>query len=248
MFQIILLIIIGFFVGIFVLSMGGGGGSFYLGALSAVFGLAPAVAAATSIVTAIPPLLIGSWSYYREKQINFKLGNRLLISAIPSVVVGSLLAPLIPTKIYKIVIGLILVALGVQTLYRSRGTSKDKPKTHSKWLSVFFGVISGLMVGIAGLSGGGPIMAGLLIMGGSFMEASATSSYVLICMAIVGAIFHTSGGNVDWTAGLGLMIGAMAGAAVAPHLMKVMTRGKGPLYLNIAMGVMILVMGVKTMI
>ena len=46
------------------------------------------------------------------------------------------------------------------------------------------------MVGIDGLSGGGPIVAGLLLMGLDMINAAATSAYVLIGTSIVGALLH----------------------------------------------------------
>ena len=242
------MIIVGLFVGIFVISMGGGGGSIYLGVLTAVFNLAPASAAATSIVTSLPALAMGCWLYYRQGQINFHLGNTMLISAIPSVIIGALIAPFIPTKLYSVIIGLILFVLGIQILYKLHGNSKTKTQQQSKKLPLIFGSISGLMVGVAGLSGGGPIMAGLLVLGASMIQASATSSYVLICMSIVGAIMHLSGGQVDWSAGFSLMIGAIVGAAIAPRLMKKFAVGRGALILNIFMGIMLILMGLKTML
>lgn len=242
------MLIIGLFVGIFVISMGGGGGSIYLGVLTAFFSLAPASAAATSIVTSLPALAIGCWLYYRQGKINFTLGNTMLIAAIPAVIVGALLAPYIPTRIYSVIIGLILFILGIQMLYNLRGSRKTKVPQNSKKLPLIFGAISGLMVGVAGLSGGGPIMAGLLLLGASMLQASATSSYVLICMSLVGAVLHLAGGQVDWSAGISLMLGAMVGAVIAPLLMKKFAVGKGALALNIFMGFLLILMGLKTMI
>lgn len=247
MLQFILLILIGLLVGTFVISTGGGGGSIYLGVLTTIFGLAPAAAAATSIVTALPALAIGSWLYYRQGQINFHLGNTMLVSALPAVIIGSLLAPYIPTKIYSLIIGLILIVLGLQILYKLIAKNKNKAPTQSKLLPLVFGALSGLMVGIAGLSGGGPIMAGLLMMGATMINASATSSYVLICMSIVGALLHLTGGHIDWSAGIGLMIGATTGAALAPRLMKKFATGRGEIILKIVIGALLVLLGVKTL-
>ncbi|AVL00928.1 sulfite exporter TauE/SafE family protein [Pediococcus inopinatus] len=246
MLQFALLIVIGLFVGLFVISMGGGGGAIYLGVLTAVFNLAPASAAATSIITALPSLAIGCWLYYRQGQINFHLGNTMLISAIPSVIIGALIAPFIPTKLYNLIIGLILFILGVQVLYKLRTSSQPQEAHSSKLLPLIFGAISGLMVGVAGLSGGGPIMAGLLVMGASMIQASATSSYVLICMSVIGAITHLSGGQIDWSVGISLMCGAIIGAAIAPKLMKKVAVGRGAVILKIIMGVLLIFMGLKT--
>ncbi|AMV63083.1 Hypothetical protein ADU72_1093 [Pediococcus damnosus] len=246
MLQFALLIVIGFFVGLFVISMGGGGGAIYLGVLTAVFNLAPASAAATSIVTALPSLAIGSWLYYRQGQINFHLGNTMLISAIPSVIIGALIAPFIPTKLYNLIIGLILFVLGVQVLYKLKANSRTQNPHSSKVLPLIFGAISGLMVGVAGLSGGGPITAGLLLMGASMIQASATSSYVLICMSIIGALTHLSGGQIDWSVGICLMAGSIIGAAIAPKLMKKFAVGNGAVVLKVIMGVLLIFMGIKT--
>ncbi|MFD1431251.1 sulfite exporter TauE/SafE family protein [Lacticaseibacillus yichunensis] len=242
--MIVGLLVIGFVIGVFVISMGGGGAAFYLGVLTAVFGLDPHTAAATSLVTALPSLALGAFTYYRQGKVNVKLGNQMLLAALPAVIVGSLVAPYIPQTIYKWVIGLILAGLGVNILFQKNGGA---PKQR-RWLASLFGVLSGLMVGIAGLSGGGPIIAGLLMMGLDMMDAAATSSYVLVFMSLVGALLHLTGGAVDWHAGLGLMIGALGGALVAPHLMTHLTSGKFANYLKPFMALLLIVMGIKTII
>lgn len=89
--SLLFLILIGLAVGVFVISLGGGGGAIYLGVLTAIFQLPPATAAATSIVTALPALILGSLAYYRQGLINFQLGNRMMLSAIPSIIVGYLI-------------------------------------------------------------------------------------------------------------------------------------------------------------
>lgn len=154
--NLLLMVVVGLAVGIFVISLGGGSGAIYLGALTAIFQLSPGAAAATSIVTSLPALIMGSWSYYRRRLINFRLGNRMLIAAIPSIFVGSFISPWLPERVYKLVIGLILIFLGVQLivkLYRQPKAghqSRLSPET----ASVLYGIMGGLMVGIAGLIAG----------------------------------------------------------------------------------------------
>lgn len=241
----VLLLIAGLLVGIFVISMGGGGGAIYLGLLASVFKISPISAAATSIVTALPSIFIGSWGYYRQKKIDFRLGNQMLIAAVPAVIVGALVAPYIPVHIYRMVIGIILIILGIRIFVPNKQSST--PKTQSLVLASVYGVISGLMVGIAGLSGGGPVLAGLLILGLDTFEAVATSSYVLAGLSVVGAVMHLAGGNVDWQSGLPLMIGAAVGALIAPILMKHLSKSAHFGLVQLVMGVLIIFMGVNTM-
>lgn len=246
--NLILLVMVGLLVGVFVISLGGGGGAIYLGVLTALFSLPPATAAATSIVTALPALVLGSWAYYRRGMIDFHLGNRMLVAAIPSIFVGFWLSPWLPERIYKLVIGLILVVLGIQLIYKVYHQPVRK-QAASKWGSVAYGVLGGLMVGIAGLSGGGPITAGLLLLNVRMAKASATSAYVLVGMSVVGAILHLTGGSVDWAAAGGLVAGSLVGALLAPPVILWLTRkSQRTLIIKLVLGIMLILMGIKTTI
>lgn len=246
--NLLLMVVVGLAVGIFVISLGGGGGAIYLGVLTAIFQLSPSAAAATSIVTSLPALIMGSWSYYRRGLINFRLGNRMIIAAIPSIFVGFFISPFLPEKVYKVVIGLILAFLGIQLIYKVYRTGGEKHSRISpKTASVLYGIMGGLMVGIAGLSGGGPITTGLLLLGASMASASATSSYVLVGMSIVGALLHISGGNIDWRAAGGLIAGSLVGAFLAPPVVLWMTaKPNRARIVKLFMGVFIIVMGIRT--
>lgn len=240
--NILLLVVVGFIIGTVVITLGGGGAAFYMGILTTVFGLGPASAAATSLVTSFPSLLIGSYSYFRLHKIKLRIAWQMIIFAVPAVVVGSLISPYIPVKIYSYIIGGILEVLGVQTLF-SRQTSHNNA---NRWLAPVYGVISGLMVGIGGLSGGGPVVAGLLVMGSDMVTAAATSSLVLVVMTATGLIFHLSAGNVDWSVGLGLMAGAILGSFLAPVLLGKLDPQKFTKYVKPIMGVLLVVMGIFT--
>lgn len=247
--NILLMVIVGLAVGIFVISLGGGGGAIYLGVLTAIFQLSPGAAAATSIVTSLPALIMGSWSYYRRGLIDFSLGNRMMIAAIPSIFVGFFISPFFPERVYKIIIGAILAFLGAQLIYKvyRQTDNKQAGRVSAKTASVLYGIMGGLMVGIAGLSGGGLITTGLLLLGASMAEASATSSYVLVGMSIVGALLHISGGNIDWHAAGGLIAGSLVGAFLAPPVVLWMTaKPNRARIVKLFMGVFIIVMGIRT--
>lgn len=247
--NLLLMVIVGLAVGIFVISLGGGGGAIYLGVLTAIFQLSPSAAAATSIVTSLPALIMGSWSYYRRGLINFKLGNRMLIAAIPSIFVGYFISPWLPERVYKVVIGLILMFLGAQLIVKVCRRPKGEQTRHvsSATASVLYGIMGGLMVGIAGLSGGGPITTGLLLLGASMAAASATSAYVLVGMSIVGAGLHISGGSIDWHAAGGLIAGSLVGAFLAPPIVLWMTaKPTRARIVKLFMGAFIIIMGLRT--
>lgn len=242
----ILLVILGVVIGTIVIALGGGGAAFYLGVLTAFFNLAPASAAATSIVTALPSLVIGTIIYIKQGRVNFHYGNQMLISALPAVIIGALVAPFIPQLIYTWLIAIILTALGIQIIIKQRSTS-TKNKTHGKFAAAMYGVLSGLMVGIAGLSGGGPILAGLLILGLDTFNATATSSYVLVGMSFLGSIMHMTNGSIYWQAGIPLIIGAIIGAFIAPLLVNKLAKSKRAYLVQYFIAILLIFMGIKTL-
>lgn len=251
MINTLLLIIIGIFVGIFVIGLGGGGGAIYLGVLSAFFGLAPASASATSIITALPALVMGSWTYYRKGMIDLKLGNRIMIASIPSILVGFFISPFLPRSLYQALIGVILILLGLQIIIKLHHGSQSQSHQNNSHAAFGYGILAGLMVGVAGLSGGGPITAGLLLMGASMATASATSSYVLVGMSVVGALLHLTShnGSIDWGAASGLIIGSFFGAILAPSIIITLTKvPKRALIVKLILGLLIIFMGVKTLL
>lgn len=242
------LVVIGFLIGLLVLSTGGGGAALYLGVLTSLFHLSAPVAAATSIFTAFPSLVVGAIGHYKTGNIRFKIGNQMLIAAIPATIIGSLLSPYIPRDIYTWIVAIILIVLGLQILVQHFFPNKNNKK--SKYINLkasLFGIVSGLMVGVAGLSGGGPILAGLLILNLDMVRAVATSAYILVGTSAIGLIFHLNG-NINWSIGISLMIGAVLGALLAPKLLAKIDPVKFTTYVKPVIAVLIIVMGLKMVI
>lgn len=171
----------------------------------------------------------------------------MLIAAIPCIFVGYFISPHIPEKLYKIILGLILVCLGIQILYEVRGNGQHQSKLSAKAACILYGALAGLMVGIAGLSGGGAITAGLIVMGVSLAKMSATSSFVLVGMTLIGGLLHISGGHVDWSAATGLIIGSLIGVIYAPSLAVWFSKNaKRTLTIKVILGFVLILMGMKT--
>ncbi|WP_251574041.1 sulfite exporter TauE/SafE family protein [Limosilactobacillus agrestimuris] len=247
---LIALFIGGIVIGTIVVMFGGGGAAIYLGILTAVIGLPAAAATSTSLVTALPSVIIGAITYYRQGRINFKYGNQLLIAALPTVIIGSLVAPYIPTPLYSWIVGIILILLGINMFWQLHAPQHDETTINgsNRLKAVLFGILAGLMVGVGGMSGGAAVIAGLFLLGLPSVSAAATSSYVLACMSLLGTTLHISSGNVDWSIAISLMIGAMIGAAAAPHLLTVVINSKVGKYFQPAMAGLLIILGIKTLI
>lgn len=260
--HIFLLLVVGLLVGTFVIALGSGGGSIYVGILTAVLGLDPAVATATALITTLPSLVIGTWGYYEKKHMDFHKGNRMLISALPSVIICSIVSFWIPKAVYSYILAAILFFVGGVILYKAfhkkKGKTKDftgasgaaRPRKLWETVAIYavFGILGGVMAGIGGMSGGEPIFAGLLILGDNVFETISTSSWVVICMGILGASVHLIGGHVDFEVAIPLTIGAVCGALVAPHVARFITRGGRAKWLEGALGIALLAMGIRDII
>lgn len=250
MINIILLTIFGIIVGMLTILLGGGGGAIYLGILTGMIGLNAANAASTSLVTSLPPLIIGAITYYRQKKVDVHIGNQMLMTAIPAVVVGSILSHFIPDSFYKWIIGIILAVLGINMLIKKQAASTDSidNSKSDRFKASLYGCLAGLMVGIAGMSGGAVITAGLFILGLETFNATATSTYVLAFMSTVGMLFHLAGGSVDWHAGIPLTIGAIVGAIIAPLMATRLAKSSSSNYLKPFIGILLVILGIKSLL
>lgn len=256
--QYITLPLIGFLVGILVISLGGGGGAIYVGLLTTFFNVPPAIAAATSLATIIPTTAIGTFSHWRNGNINLRMGLTMLAGGVVGSVIGSLCSSLLPQSLYNKLTGAILLLLSIQMfityLQKKRKIDEDsQPASESldkrnNIKAIIFGLLGGGMSGLVGLSGSPPIVAGLAILGCSALETVGTSVLVVLGISITGFTTHLGLGSVDWKLVGLLIIGTISGAFVGPFLLKRIKKGSMEKVLQPLLIVMIIVMGVMLFI
>ncbi|WP_100487820.1 sulfite exporter TauE/SafE family protein [Sporolactobacillus pectinivorans] len=252
MLNYIALPLVGLFVGVFIVSLGGGGGAIYVGILMTLFHVSPEVAASTSLATMIPTTATGAYSHWKAGNVNLKLGKYMIMGGIAGVLLGVYLSDIIPPLWYNKIAGIIFVIMSIQMLAssfknRKKGAeSADRQASVPIWkivMAVAFGILGGVMCGLLGLSGGGPIVAGLFVMGCSMMESVGTSVFVLTGLSIVGFLMHLGLGNIDWVLVGLLLIGTITGALIGPILLKHMNKKLLERILQPVMFLLIFIMG-----
>lgn len=252
MAQYIALPIVGFIVGLLIISFGGGGGAVYVGILTAFFNISPAIAASTSLATTIPTAAVGTFSHWKAGNVNWRFGLTMLIGGIAGSVAGSLCSGFLPESLYNRITGLILLLLAVQMLasyIKKKRKKADEPDTNranrksNTVKAVCFGLLGGMMSGLVGLSGGGPIIAGLMILGCRALETVGTSVLVLFGIAVTGFLTHLGIGIIDWELVGLLTIGTVCGAFAGPLLLKRLNRQKLEKVLEPVLFLMIVIMG-----
>lgn len=241
-------IFLGLLIGVFVSLIGGGGASLYLGVLSGQ--LPTDTAVSTSLFVALPALFFGTLTQFHIHNVHTKIGNQLIMSALPSIIIGTVIGKYIPEKVYGMMIGMLLIVMGLIVLRKNlRRHQQSAGEAHHKPLMAYLlGALSGLMVGLGGLSGGATTVAGLSMMGLSAFEAAGTTTYVLCAMSLVGFITHLLTGTIAWSAGLTLMVGAIVGSVLTPLVLTRLDLQKLDRPLGIFLGLVIVYFGMKMLI
>lgn len=243
-----ILIFYGILIGIFITLIGGGGASLYLGVLVSQFKMPLEIAVPTSLFVALPPLIIAFFAQNRSKNVNFYLGNRMIISSIPGIIIGTFISKYIDTNLYNIIVGSIFIIMGLLVLIkfsRKKDNTSNVFQKNSGKVAFLLGFLSGLMVGIGGLSGGATTVAGLSILGLSAIESAGTTTFVLCIMSIFGLITHLFTGRIDWLSGVGLMLGAMIGSGTTPFILNKLDSTKVNKYLTPLLAFVIIYFGLQ---
>jgi uncharacterized membrane protein YfcA len=255
MVRFIALPIVGFLIGLIIITLGGGGGAFYVGILTAFFNISPAIAASTSLATMIPTTAVGAFSHWKAGNINIKFSLYMIGGGVAGAVVGSLCSGLLPQSIYTKISGIFLILISLQMLVPLIKKHKKQPDSKSEdqpsrlqpskiIKALAYGFFGGVMSGLVGLSGGSPIIVGLSVLGCSAMEIVGTSVFVLLGVSMTGFAMHLGLGNIDWPLVGLLLIGTMSGAFVGPMVLKRINKKVIEKVMGPVMFIMIISMGI----
>jgi uncharacterized protein len=239
--NIIFLPLFGFLIGLLVSTLGGGGGGLFVPILTLVFGIPTQVAIATSLASVLPTTLMGAFSHYRQGNVEIRTGLILGIGGIIGTLVGAYFANMIPSILLRKILGIFTLIMLIPMLLSVRkrrkdtdriiegneDNNKDENKINSNRLTgtkriiaSFFGVASGLMAGVFGISGTPPVIAGLYSLGLPAMLVIGTSVFVLIFNSVAGIGGYYLLGRLDLTLIILLGGGSAVGAFLGPVLLK----------------------------
>ncbi|NWF96985.1 MAG: sulfite exporter TauE/SafE family protein [Candidatus Thorarchaeota archaeon] len=213
--------------------LGIGGGTINTPLLIVVFALAPAEAAATSLVAAMFVSLSGSFSYHRRnpRLIILRVGLFLTITTIPGSVIGAWLKSVIEDMLLRYIFSVVLFPIALKMLFtKPKGRSdmeseldafsfSDIPK--SRLVGTLAGAfLAGLLSGLLGLGGGVVIVPLLTMYMGIPMHAAvATSMFAMVFTTAAGTVTNIGLGEINLLYGLalgvGMLVGAQAGARLA---------------------------------
>ena len=236
------LIPLGFVAGVLGSMIGLGGGIIVVPVLT-FFGFPPTLAASNSLFAAFSNAVASTFSYSRQKRVEYSLGLKLGLLCIPGTVIGAYISSDVTPGIFKILFALVLVSSAVYIFLRKKIETKEKTVTKQIMIfaiaaSFFAGIISSFF-GI----GGGIIFVPLMVvgMGMAMKKAAPTSQFILLFASFSGIIVHSLLGHPDFLqAGL-LASGSFAGGLVGARLsLEIRER-----YLQILVSIIIIAGAIK---
>ena len=234
----------GVFVGVMSGLLGVGGGTIMVPIFRLAFGMSPLASTATSLFAIIPTSISGVVAHTRAKTCVPKLGLALgaggavvspmgvwLASVSPGWLVICVAAIVIGFSAFKMFKKAVKCAptpragrAGGNVQAASAKAVPDQPVLSRKQYlqGACIGLIAGLASGYVGV-GGGFIMVPLMlaVLDIPMSLASGTSLIAIMILAIPGVIEQGLLGNIEYLAGIAIVVGSIPGALVGARLVRV---------------------------
>ena len=217
------LVPLGFVAGVLGSMIGLGGGIIVVPVLT-FFGFPPTLAASNSLFAAFSNAVASTFSYSRQKRIEYSLGLKLGLLTIPGTILGAYVSSDVTPGIFKILFGLVLVSSAAYIFLRKRLDTREK--TINKQIMIFgigASFFAGIISSFFGI-GGGIIFVPLMVvgMGMAMKKAAPTSQFILLFASLSGIIVHSFLGHPDFLqAGLlaaGSFMGGLFGARLSVEI------------------------------
>ena len=234
----------GVFVGVMSGLLGVGGGTIMVPILRLAFGMSPLASTATSLFAIIPTSISGVVAHTRAKTCVPKLGLALGVGGAVMSPMGVWLASVSPGWLV-ICVAAIVIGFSAFKMFkkavkcapapragRAGGSSQDASAkavpdqpvlSRKQYLQgACIGLIAGLASGYVGV-GGGFIMVPLMlaVLDIPMSLASGTSLIAIMILAIPGVIEQGLLGNIEYLAGIAIVVGSIPGALVGARLVRV---------------------------
>jgi uncharacterized membrane protein YfcA len=145
----LLIILAIFIVAVLYSSVGHGGASGYL-AVMAFLAVAPEVTRPTALVLNLFVASIGTIQFARSGHFSWRTFWPFAATSIPFAFIGGMIE--LPTNVYKIVLGVVLVLAAARLAWKL--TAGDDPKQPNIAIALAIGAVIGLLSGLVGVGGG----------------------------------------------------------------------------------------------
>lgn len=223
----------------------GGGGLLQLPALLLIPGMTPVQALAANKISSVFGTTVSSITYFRRVKPDLRTAAPMALVALVGSFLGASAAALLPAEVFKPVIVVALVAVGLMTALKPALGVETQLRFSGRrhhGIAAAVGVAIGFYDGILGPGTGTFLIIALVsLLGYDFLHASAKAKIVNLATNIGALLFFIPHGSVFF--GLGLMLAAanVAGSYIGSRM--AIARGSG--FIRVAFLAVVAVLVVK---
>ncbi|MCJ7722423.1 sulfite exporter TauE/SafE family protein [Candidatus Bathyarchaeota archaeon] len=241
--EAVLVLLLGFVVGVPASMVGLGGGIIIVPALIVLFQVPAKNAIAISLVAILGTTVSATLGYVRHRQIDYKLGLFYDILDVPGIVLGAYITTFLPQNILAGICGIFILFIAAIMIRnkRKKSCSDQNQKTNNReWtrngvdhkgnfftytlrsrsLALASSFVGGIVTGLAGLGGGITDVTSMILLGVPTHIAVATSEFAMAITNGVGVITHGLLNNLLLEYAIPITIGTVIGAQVGCLLAK----------------------------
>jgi len=218
--DVIILIVVSFGAGTLGALLGLGGGFIIVPALT-FMSFNPSQIASTSLFAVFSTSASSTLAYARQKRINYSLGIRFALIAIPGAIIGAYISDFITIDAFKLYFALILIGTSVYIFRKSELAREHKGKHSSAVMALCYAAsfFAGILASLFGIGGGVIFVPLMVVLLGMSMHVSApTSQFIFLISSVAGLASHVVLGHPDYLLALILVVGAFAGAQVGAKI------------------------------
>jgi uncharacterized membrane protein YfcA len=177
-----------FVVAVLYSSVGHGGASGYL-AVMAFMGIAPEITRPTALILNLFVATIATVSFYRAGYFSWRVFLPFAAASVPMALIGGLIR--LPTGVYKIFLGAVLILAAVRLAVDLRG--REEHRDPPILLALLIGGAIGLLSGLVGVGGGIFLTPVLLLAKWSETKTAAGVSAMFILVNSVSGLAGSIG-------------------------------------------------------
>ena len=205
-------------------SMLGLGGGIIISPILTLTGFLPSQVASTSLLAVASTGASSTLSYSIKKRINYSIGIKVSVFAVPFSVIGALVSSNLNTDAFKLYFAILLISTSFYLLFRrqikeDKREHADRGKLISNTLLYGGSSAAGFISSLFGI-GGGIIFVPLLfaVKKLSMQQSVATSQLSILITSIAGILTHSILFQQDYVFSGSLALGALAGAQVGSFI------------------------------
>ncbi len=210
-----------------------------------VLGMDPYIAIGIALASDVFASSGSAYIYTKNKNINIKAALLIAIIIVIFTFVGSYISADLKPGFLGSSVNFLVIFLGLRFIFYPVKTNPNLIKTRNKSFlviaAIFFSIIIGLTSGMFGVGGGLSILALLtMLLGFNLKKAVGTSVFIMIFVALVGAITHFA---IKQPEILPVIIASVS-AFIGANLASVFANKISEVVLNRLVGIFLLVYGI----